>query len=97
MSSLTSAERRDLKARSQRLDATVHLGRAGVSPAFLTELETALRDRELVKVRFAGCKEEKKTLAPEIAARSSSELITRVGNVAVYFRAKGDPPEAEED
>ena len=43
-------------------------------------------------MKFAAFKEDKKTLAPEIAARSGSELIARVGNVAVYFR-----PRAEQD
>ena len=97
MSALTNANLRDLKARAQRLDATVQLGKAGVSSGFLKELETALRDRELVKVRFAGMKEEKKTLAPEIAEKTGSELISRVGNVAVYFRAKPEVEEVEED
>jgi len=42
----------------------------------------------LVKMKFSDFKEEKKTLAPEIADRTQSELVTLVGNVAVFFRAK---------
>ena len=85
---LTNAQKRDLKARAQRLDATVRIGHGGVSEAFLTALDEALTMRELVKVKFADFKEEKKTLAPEIAEKSGSELIMRVGNVAVFYRPK---------
>jgi RNA-binding protein len=52
---------------------------------------------ELVKVRFVGLKEERRTLAPELAERTSSLLVQTVGNVAVYFRpsSSGSQPEAE--
>jgi RNA-binding protein len=43
-----------------------------------------------VKIKFSDFKEEKKTLAPQIAEQSGSELIMRVGNVAVYYRPKPD-------
>lgn len=87
---LSSATRRDLKARAQRLEATVKLGHAGVTDAFLKSLDTALTTHGLVKVRFGDFKDEKKALAPQIAEQTGSELIQRVGNVAVYFRAKPD-------
>lgn len=84
---LTGAERRALKSRAQRLDAVLKLGHGGVSAAFIASLDAALTQHQLVKVRFTDFKEEKKTLAPEIAAQSGSELIMRVGNVAVFYRA----------
>jgi RNA-binding protein len=89
---LTNPERRALKARAQRLDAVVKLGHAGLSEAFLKSMNEALAMHELVKMKFSDFKEEKKTLAPEIADRTQSELVTLVGNVAVYFRAKPAAP-----
>jgi RNA-binding protein len=89
--SLSNAEFNDLKARAQRLDAILKVGHAGVSEAFLRSLDEALAQHELVKIKFIAFKEEKKRLAPEIARQTNSELISRVGNVAVYFRRKGEP------
>jgi RNA-binding protein len=89
--SLSTPEKRALKARAQRLEAVVKLGHAGISEAFLKSMEEALATHELVKMKFSDFKEEKKTLAPEIANRTQSELVTLVGNVAVYFRAKPAP------
>jgi RNA-binding protein len=81
----------ELKARGQRLTPLVKVGQAGVSEAFLRSLDEALTRHELVKIKFSAFKEDKKRLAPEIAQRTNSKLIARVGNVAVYYRGKGTP------
>jgi RNA-binding protein len=80
--------KRELKARAQKLDPVLKLGRAGASDAFIESLGRALDDHGLVKIRFTDFKEEKKRLAVEIAERAAAELIARVGNVAVYYRGK---------
>jgi RNA-binding protein len=78
--------KRELKARAQHLDPILKLGHAGMTDGFIESLGHALDHHGLVKIRFTDFKEEKKTLAVEIAARTGAELIARVGNVAVYYR-----------
>ena len=92
---LSNAQLRELKARAQRMKATLRVGKDGLSPQFLAAVDDALKHGELIKVKFDFFKEEKKELAPKLADRTSSQLITRVGNVAVLYRAK--PEEIEED
>jgi RNA-binding protein len=87
---LTSAEKRDLRARAQRLEAVVKLGHGGMSDAFLSGLNEALSKHGLVKMKFSDHKEEKKTLAPQIAERTGSTLVAQVGNVAVFYRPKSE-------
>ena len=87
---LTSAQTRKLKAIAQRLDASIKIGKNGLTDGFLKELDDALKRNELVKVRFVEFKEEKKELAPKIAEQTQSHLVTRVGHVAVYYREKPD-------
>ena len=94
---LSGAQKRDLKARAQRLDAILRLGAGGASEAFMKSLDEALALHELVKIKFMEFKEEKKTLAPEIAEKTGSALIMRVGNVAVYYRPKAVKRESAED
>jgi RNA-binding protein len=91
---LSGAEKRALKSRAQTLDAVVRVGQAGLSEPMVASMEEALELHELVKVRFVGLKEERRTLAPELADRTSSLLVQTVGNVAVYFRpsASGSQP-----
>jgi RNA-binding protein len=88
MDSLNNAQIRDLKARAQRLKATLKIGKEGISPQFLTALEGVFKHHELVKVKFVEFKEQKKELTPLLAERSGSHLVTRVGNVVVLFRQK---------
>ena len=87
---LTNAAKRELKARAQRLEPILKVGHAGITPEFLAGLDRALNDHELVKVRFGDFKEEKKTLTPLIAEKSGSEVVMRVGNVAVFFRRRAE-------
>ena len=88
MVSLTNAQIRALKAQAQRLKATLKVGKEGLSPQFLRALDELLNHHELVKVKFDEFKEQKKELAPQLAERSRSHLVTRVGNVVVLYRAK---------
>jgi RNA-binding protein len=84
---ISGATLRDLKAKAQLLDPIFRVGKAGVTTEFLSLLDAALRRRQLVKIKFEGeNKERKKELAPEIAAQTSSQLILRVGNTAVFYR-----------
>ena len=87
---LTNIEKRKLKAEAQRLDPVLKIGKNGVSAAFLKSADEALKQHVLVKIKFAEFKERKRELAAEIAEKTGSELIMRVGNVAVFHRRK--PP-----
>jgi RNA-binding protein len=89
--SLTNPQIRKLKILAQRLDPVVHVGKAGVTDAFVASVVQALADHELIKVKFAAFKESRKPLAAEIAARTGSELIWIVGHVAVFYLAHPDP------
>ncbi len=88
--SLTNAQKRDLKAQAQRLEPVVKLGHGGMSEGFLQGMNDALALHALVKMKFSDHKEEKKTLAPQIAERTGSTLVAQVGNVAVFYRAKAE-------
>ena len=88
MLSLTNAQVRDLKAQAQRLKATLKIGKEGLSPQFLAALDEVLKHHELVKVKFDEFKEQKKELAPQLAEKTGSHLIMRVGNVVVLHRPR---------
>ena len=95
MDQLTNAQIRDLKEKAQRLKAKLKIGKEGLSPQFLAALDEVLRHHQLVKVRFDEFKEQKKELAPQLAERSGSHLVTRVGNVVVLFRPKLEEKQPE--
>ena len=88
MQKLTNQEIRKLKARAQLMDASFKVGKAGLSPGFVESINRDFAYHDLIKVRFDEFKEEKKVLSEELATKTSSQLIMRVGHVAVLYRAK---------
>ena len=85
---LNNAKIRDLKARGQLLKPTLRVGKEGLTPQFIAALDDALKHHELLKVKFDQLKDQKKELAPQLAKKTGSHLVTRVGNVVVLYRPK---------
>ena len=88
MEKLTNAEIRKLKSRGQLLEPMFKVGKAGLTEGFVKSVVDGLAYHELVKVKFVEFKDEKKTLAPALAEKTSSHLIMRVGNIVVLYRRK---------
>ncbi len=86
MTKISGPQLRGLRAQAQRLDPLLRIGKAGLTGPFFAALDAALDRHELVKVKFDHLKDQKKTLVPQIVDRSGSQLILRVGNVAVLYR-----------
>lgn len=89
-SPLASPRLRDLKAAAQLLKPLLWIGKSGATPEFVAALDQALRTHELVKVKFEAFKDQKKAMAPELAAKTGSRLVLRVGHTAVYYRSQAD-------
>ena len=83
---LANSQIRKLKATAQRLKPMFKVGKAGLSEGFVQSVATALAQHELVKIKFVEFKDQKQELAPQLAERTASHLIMRVGNVLVLHR-----------
>lgn len=94
---LTNAQIRELKSRGQLLDPTLKVGKEGLTAAFLAALDHALKHNELLKVKFADLKDQKKELAPQLAEKTGSHLVMLVGNVVVLYRPKASEPVSSVD
>ncbi len=79
-----------LKSFAQKLEPILALGKAGATDAFIKSLDEALGQHELVKIKFAAFKDERKTLAPQLAEKTNSHLVWIVGHVAVFYRQQPD-------
>lgn len=89
--SLTNMKLRKLKALAQRLEPALKVGKGGLSEGFIRNADEILAQQELVKIKFVDFKDEKKTLAPLLAQKTSSHMVMRVGNVVVLYREAADP------
>ena len=89
---MSSPKLSELKSRAQLLKPTIKLGKAGASPEFLAELGKLLDLHGLVKLRFEGFKDERKTLSKELAEKTAATLVQQVGHTAVYYRNPSEKP-----
>ena len=77
------------RARAHHLKPVVIVGSAGISEPLLAELEQALEQHELIKVRVnAESRAQRDAMIQELCARTGADLIQRVGHVAVVHRKK---------
>ena len=85
---LSEKQRRHLRGLAHELKPIIRLGNAGLTDAVATETARALHDHELIKVKApgGGDREARDTLFTELAQRTASALIHRIGNVAVLYR-----------
>jgi RNA-binding protein len=91
--SLTEPQRKFLRRLGHDRSPIVLVGQAGIGPNLVAELDRALRDHELVKVRArAGDRDARDAILAELAAATRSELVQRIGHVALYYRRNPDEP-----
>jgi RNA-binding protein len=87
---LNNSQIRKFKAAAQLLDPMLKVGKAGLTEGFIRSVDMALSQHDLVKIKFVEFKEQKKELAPQLAEKTASHLIMRVGNVMVLHRPRPD-------
>ena len=94
MNTPTSKELRQLRALAHKLRPVVTIAGKGLSDNVLEELDRALNDHELIKVKVAvGDREQRESVIAEVCERSSAVLVQRIGNIATLLRAnpQADP------
>lgn len=90
---LKSFQIRYLRSLAHPLKPVLLLGGKGVTPSVLKELEQALDDHELIKVRLAGA--DRGARAAELARlveSSHAEAVQTIGHIAVLYRRNDERP-----
>jgi RNA-binding protein len=97
MSELTNFQRAELRRQANQMKPLVQIGKNGLTDGVLANLDQALENHELVKVKFLDFQDEKKELTAEMADTTSSILISLVGNIATLYRQQPDPDKRKID
>lgn len=63
------------------------IGNKGITPAISEEIDRALSDHELIKVKLpAGTKHERDIVSTEIATTANANVIHTIGRMALLLR-----------
>src|SRR4051812_28330781 len=83
---LSPDQRRRLRVQAHPLHPIAQVGRQGLSPAFLAEVDRALGSHELIKVRLSGTRDERAAQLAAISEQLRCTPVSTVGAVAVLYR-----------
>jgi RNA-binding protein len=92
---LNPREKKLLKKLSHDLKPLIRIGKNGVTPATIANIDKALKDHELIKIKYLEHKDQKKTLTRQIIEETGSTLINQIGNTATLYRESPDPEKNE--
>ena len=87
---LNPAQRKSLRKQAHHLKPTVFVGKDGMTETVVGAVKEAVLAHELIKVRFVDNKDTKKTLAPDLAKKSKTELVGMIGHLAILYREHPD-------
>jgi len=89
---LSAERKKKYRALGHNLSPIVTIGDKGLNEGVMGELNRALDDHELIKVKLAVVeREDRQTLVKQLAALHGVELVQQVGKVALLYRANPKP------
>jgi RNA-binding protein len=88
MMTLNNADKKRFRAIGHQLKPVITIAEKGFSENIQLELERALNDHELIKLKLVtGDRAAKAALIEEICALSKGAVVQNIGHVLLLFRA----------
>jgi RNA-binding protein len=89
---LSNADKKTFRAIGHQLKPVITVAEKGLTENIQLELERALNDHELIKLKLiAGDKAERTALVDEICALSKGVAVQTIGHVLLLYRAARKP------
>lgn len=90
--SLTAAQKKQFRSIGHNLKPLVIIAGNGLTEGVQLEVDRALEDHELIKVKFnVGDREVKKELIKALCDQVQAHIIQEIGNIALMYRAAEKP------
>jgi len=89
---LKASQKKNLRGQAHHLKPLVTVADKGLSENVVAEIDRALNDHELIKVKLRGERETRKAWAQSIAKLCKAELVMTIGQVAAFYRKHPEKP-----
>ena len=84
---ISADRKKQFRSIGHKLNPIVTIAGNGLSESVLLELNRALDDHELIKIKLAIAeREERKALTAQLQALANVELIQEIGKVVILYR-----------
>ena len=92
MSKTNNQAKRQMRAIGHKLKPVVTVAGKGLSDTVIGEIDRALSDHELIKIKLAvGGKEERTQVSEELCKRTKAEIVHSIGNMILVLRRTKTP------
>ena len=89
---LTAAQKKQYRAIAHSLSPVIIVGDKGLGEGLLQELNRALEDHELIKVKIALTdRDDRATVIEELCQKTGSTLVQTIGKIAIILRRADQP------
>jgi len=89
---LKAAQKKNLRGKTHHLKPIVTVADKGLSESVVAEIERALNDHELIKIKLRSEREKRREWELAIATQCNAELVHSIGQVACFYRKNPDKP-----
>ncbi len=84
---LTSKERAKLRGLANSIETILQVGKSGMGPQLIKQVEDALTARELIKLRvLETCPQPAKEIAHQLAEATGSDPVQIIGSRFVLYK-----------
>lgn len=84
---MLTADKKKLRARAHSLKPVIMIGQSGLTEAVLSEIELALDNHELIKIKIqSDDRDVRKQISTEICSKTKAEFIQSIGKIVVIYR-----------
>jgi RNA-binding protein len=88
---LTTKQRKEMKAKAHHLKPVIRVGQKGLSENLLEETSLALDIHELIKVHVAlDDRQDRARCMQELASKSEAEMVAQIGKMCILYRQRAD-------
>ena len=90
--SISNGDKKYYRRLGHKLKPVVTIASKGLSDTVVAEIDRALSDHELIKIKFAaGDRESRRAISDEICRSLKCELAQSIGHVSLVFRKSSTP------
>jgi len=89
---LKAAQKKNLRALAHHLKPLVTVADKGLSDSVIAEIERALYDHELIKVKLRGERDTRKAWSESISEHCGAEIVQTIGQIACFYKKHPKKP-----
>ena len=91
MATYSQQDKKRFRTIGHQLRPVITVGNKGLTEQLMQELERALTDHELIKIKIMGDREEREEISSQILALAGANCIQSVGGMVLIMRPSAKP------